>query len=140
MPTIKSVYSGGLRTLATHLKSGKQITTDAPVDNCGKGEYFSPTDMVAAALGSCMLTIIGIAAENNNFSIKDTTVEITKIMGTEPRRITEIILDFHFPENNYSEKEKLIIKNCTLNCPAGKSLHPDLLQTIKLNFQTEKII
>lgn len=134
MPTIKTIYSGELRTLATHLKSGKQIITDAPTDNQGKGEYFSPTDMVAAALGSCMLTIIGIEAERFKFSIKDTTVEITKVMGTEPRRIKEIILDFNFPKNNYSEKEKIIIKNCTLNCPVGKSLHPDLKQTIKLNF------
>jgi putative redox protein len=134
MPTIITLYKGELRTVATHIKSGKQITTDAPVDNCGKGEYFSPTDMVAAALGSCMLTIMGIAAGNNNFSIKDTSVEITKIMGAEPRRISEIILDFYFPKNNYSEKEKKIIENCTLNCPAGKSLHPELKQTIKLNF------
>jgi putative redox protein len=133
MPTIKTIYTGELRTLATHLKSGKQIITDAPVDNHGKGEYFSPTDMATAALGSCMLTITGIAAEENNFSIKDASVEITKVMGTAPRRITEIILEFNFP-NNYSEKEKKIIKNCTLNCPVGKSLHPDLKQTIKLNF------
>jgi putative redox protein len=134
MPTINTVYLGGLRTQATHFKSGKQIITDAPVDNCGKGEYFSPTDMVASALGSCMFTIIGIAAEAHNFSIKNATVEITKIMGTHPRRITEIILDFNFPKNNFSDKEKKIIKECTLNCPVGKSLNPGLKQSIKLNF------
>lgn len=135
MPTVKTIYLDELRTLATHVQSGKQITTDAPVDNQGKGEYFSPTDMTAAALGSCMLTIMGISAERNGFSIKDTKVEITKIMGTNPRRIAEIILDFNFPENNYTEKEKNLIRECANNCPVGKSLHPDLKQTINLNFQ-----
>lgn len=134
MPTIKTIYTGDLRTVATHLQSGKQITTDAPVDNCGKGEFFSPTDMAAAALGSCMLTIMGIAANNHKFSIDNTEVTITKIMGTDPRRIIEIILEFDFPENNYTDKEKRIIEQCTQNCPVGKSLHPDLKQTIKLNF------
>ncbi len=135
MPTIKTVYLGELRTQATHIQSSKIIITDAPLDNCGKGEYFSPTDLVAAALGSCMLTIIGIAANTYNFSIKDTVVNITKIMGTEPRRITEIILEFNFPNNNYNDKEKEIIKYCIENCPVAKSLHPDLKQTVKLNFE-----
>jgi len=134
MPTIKTIYKGDLRTVAAHLQSGKQITTDAPTDNCGKGEYFSPTDLTAAALGSCMLTIMGIAANTHKFSIDNTEVTITKIMGTDPRRIIEIILEFDFPENNYSDKEKKIIEQCTQNCPVGKSLHPDLKQTIKLNF------
>ena len=134
MATIKTIYKGDLRTVATHLQSGNQIITDAPVDNCGKGEYFSPTDMVATALGSCMLTIIGIAATTHKFSIDNTEVTITKVMGAEPRRIAEIILEFNFPKNNYTEKEKKIIEQCTKNCPVGKSLHPDLKQTIKLNF------
>ena len=134
MATIKTIYPGGLRTLATHLKSGTQITTDAPVDNCGKGEYFSPTDLVAAALGSCMLTIIGIAANNHGFSIDGSEVEITKIMGTEPRRITEIVIDINLPKINYSDKQKRIIEECTKNCPVGKSLHPELKQTIKINY------
>lgn len=134
MPTIKTIYTGDLRTIAEHLQSGEKITTDAPTDNFGKGEYFSPTDMAAAALGSCMLTIIGIAAKNHKFSIDNTELTITKVMGTEPRRIVEIILEFGFPKNNYSDKEKKIIEQCTLNCPVGKSLHPDLKQTVKLNF------
>lgn len=134
MPTIKTIYTGELRTSATHIKSGKQITTDAPTDNCGRGEYFSPTDLVSAALGSCMLTIIGIAAGIHNFSIEGTSVEITKIMGENPRRISEIVLEFKFPNNNYTDREKRIIEGCTLNCPVGKSLHPELKQTIKLNY------
>lgn len=134
MPTIKTIYQGELRTLATHVKSGKQIITDAPTDNCGKGESFSPTDMVATALGSCMLTIIGIAADAHGFSIKDTEVEITKIMGTNPRRIIEIVLDFKFPPNNYSEKEKRIIEESARTCPVAKSVHPDLKQTISFNY------
>jgi putative redox protein len=134
MPTIKTKYTGDLRTIATHLQSGKQIVTDAPTDNQGKGENFSPTDMVAAALGSCMLTIMGIAANTYNFSIDNTEMTITKVMGTDPRRITEIIIEFNFPENNFSDKEKKIIENITVSCPVAKSLHPDLKQTVRLNF------
>ncbi|MCX6162538.1 MAG: OsmC family protein [Ignavibacteriae bacterium] len=133
MPTSHIIYKGELRTNATHLKSGQTIITDAPVDNHGKGEAFSPTDLLATALGSCMLTIMGLAAEEHNFSIDGTTVEVTKIMGENPRRVTEVILDFKFQADNYSEKEIIIIEACTKNCPIGKSLHPELKQTINLN-------
>ncbi len=134
METVKTEYIGGLRTKAIHVKSGVELITDAPTDNNGKGEFFSPTDMVATALGSCMLTVIGIVAERSEFSITGTKLNITKVMGTDPRRITEIIIEFNFPDNNYSDKEKEIIKHTALTCPVAKSLHPDLIQTLVFNF------
>ncbi len=132
--TIKSTYTGNLHTEATHLDSGAVISTDAPKDNQGNGAAFSPTDLVAAALGSCMMTIMGIAARTHNFSIDGTTSEITKIMGTDPRRITEIKIVFNFPQIAYTDKEKKIIENAAYSCPAGKSLHPDLIQNITFNY------
>lgn len=134
MENIKITYIGDLRTKAVHLRSGIELITDAPLDNQGKGEFFSPTDLVATALGSCILTIMGSSAKNYNFSIDGTTLKITKIMTSKPRRIGEIILEFNFPQNNWTEKEKKILEYCTKNCPVGRSLHPDLKQTIILNF------
>jgi putative redox protein len=134
MSTIRTIYTGELRTQAEHIQSGSVLITDAPIDNQGKGEAFSPTDLVAAALGSCMMTIMGIAAGKYNFSIDGTRINITKIMTDAPRRIGEIIIDFDFPRKDYSEKEKKVIEYAALNCPVGKSLHPDLKQTINFNF------
>ncbi|OFX16562.1 MAG: osmotically inducible protein OsmC [Bacteroidetes bacterium GWA2_31_9] len=134
MATISTIYSGELRTIATHTFSGKEIITDAPLDNNGKAEYFSPTDLVATALGSCMLTIMGIATQNHNFNIDGTTVKTTKIMGSNPRRIVEIVLEFDFPNpSQYSEKDKKFIEVSTRECPVAKSVHPDIKQTIILN-------
>jgi uncharacterized OsmC-like protein len=134
MITVETIYEGNLRTRAKHTLSGEIIITDAPVDNQGKGEAFSPTDLLAAALGSCMLTIIGIAACRYNFSIDGTKISITKIMATNPRRVDEVIIDFHFPDNSYSEKNKTIIRNAALKCPVSLTLHPDVRQTINFNF------
>ena len=132
--TIETIYTGGLRTQATHLQSQKSIITDAPVDNNGKGEAFSPTDLLAASLGSCMLTIIGIAANNHGFSIDNTKVAITKIMESNPRRVGEVIVEFTMPANNYSEKERTIIERAAATCPVALSLHPDLKQTVRFNW------
>ena len=110
MATSKITYTGGLRTAAIHLKSGSEIITDAPVDNQGKGEAFSPTDLLATSLGNCMLTIVGIAAKTHDFNIDGTTAEVTKIMGENPRRVTEIVVNLQFPANNYSDKEKEILE------------------------------
>jgi putative redox protein len=134
MATVLTEYQGNLRTKALHVKSGNTLITDAPGDNHGKGEAFSPTDLVATALGSCMLTIIGIAAEAHHFSIDDTQLEITKIMTDNPRRIGEIVIEFIFPDLAYSDKEKKIIEYAVNNCPVAKSLHPDLKQSVHLNF------
>ena len=133
MKTSKVTYLGDLRTEAVHLASGNNIITDAPVDNQGKGEYFSPTDLLATMLASCMLTIMGIMARQFKFSIDGATAEVTKVMGTEPRRVNEVIIDFCFPAG-LTEKDKKCIQVAVDNCPVGKSLHPDLKQTIHLNY------
>eukprot|EP01133_Synstelium_polycarpum_P003282 gene3282-3736_t len=129
MATSKITYNGGLRTTSVHLSSGKEIVTDAPVDNKGKGEAFSPTDLLATSLGNCMLTIVGIAANEHGFNIDGATCEITKIMAQDPRRVGEIMVNFQFPDQNYSEKEKKIIERSANTCPVFYSLHPDLIKT-----------
>lgn len=134
METVQTKYTGELRTLAKHTNSGTEIFTDAPLDNQGKGEFFSPTDLLATALGSCMFTIMGIAATTHKFSIEGATLKTTKIMGVEPRRVIEIILEFDFSNREYSEKEKKIIDYCTKNCPVGFSIHPEIRQKTILNF------
>ncbi|GHB45356.1 OsmC family protein [Mongoliitalea lutea] len=134
MPTIKSVYQGNLRTNMRHLQSGLEVITDAPVDNNGKGEAFSPTDLVAAALGSCMVTIMGIVAERDGVSLEGLSWEITKIMNSQPRKISEIVIDFHWekPVNDPTILQKL--KNAAKTCPVALSLDPALKQTINFNF------
>ncbi len=133
--TSKIIYQGQLRTQATHLYSGTIIDTDGPLDNHGLAQRFSPTDLVATALGSCMLTIMGIAGNTHNINIDNTTVSIEKIMLSEPRRIGEIVVNFTFPTDaNYTDREKLILERAALNCPVHKSLHPDMVQTINFNW------
>ena len=134
MKTSRINYLGDLRTQAEHLRSGNRITTDAPIDNQGKGEFFSPTDLLATSLGSCMLTIMGIQAKSHGFSIEGASAEITKVMGTDPRRVVEVVVEIKFPHNNYSPKERKLIESAAKECPVANSLHPSLVQTIKLNF------
>ena len=136
METAKTIYFGNLRTEATHVRSGQKIVTDAPVDNQGKGEFFSPTDLLATALASCMLTIMGIAARTHGFDIDGTEVKITKVMGVNPRRVVEVIVELNFPRN-YSVKEKRIIELSAKECPVANSLHPDLKQTVVFNYKGE---
>jgi uncharacterized OsmC-like protein len=135
MATFETKYSGNLRTEVTHLQSGNILTTDAPTDNHGKGEFFSPTDLLAVSLGSCMLTIMGIAAKTHGFNIDGATVETTKIMGSGPRRVVELIIKLTFPHNNYSEKELKILELSARDCPVANSLHPDLKQTVSFLFK-----
>lgn len=127
-------YIGGLRTEALHLKSGNQIITDAPVDNNGRGEAFSPTDLLSTSLGSCMLTIMGIVARNNNLNIEGTTMNISKVMLAEPRRVGEIVVEVQMPGNSYSEKEKILLENAAKTCPVAKSIHPEIKQTITFRY------
>ncbi len=135
MTNIKSRYTGALRTEAIHLHSGTLLTTDAPPDNQGKGEFFSPTDLVATALGSCMTTIMGIAARTHGFNIDGTSWEITKVMSQgPPRRIAEIVVKITFPHDHFTEKERKILEYCVKNCPVALSLHPDLKQTVTLSY------
>jgi len=129
--TSKIIYKGDLRTEMTHLQSGTVVETDAPVDNKGKGERFSPTDLVATALGSCMLTIMGIASNTHGMDITGTEVEITKIMTAAPRKIGEIIVKLHMKgQANYSPKEKAILENAALTCPVFLTLHEDVKKTV----------
>ena len=119
MPTITTKYLGDLRTENIHVQSGNKVITDAPCDNQGKGEFFSPTDLLATALGSCILTIMGIKARDNNIDLKGTEMEITKIMASGPRRVSEVIMVFNFPKKNYSEEEKKLIESVAGNEPCS---------------------
>lgn len=136
MITSKVTYLGELRTEATHLQSNTIIHTDAPKDNHGKGEMFSPTDLVATALASCMISIMGIVAMKDGITPVDgTAAEVTKIMYAEPRRIGEIHIRVTFPKNNYTDKEKKMYEHAAYTCPVAKSLHPDLKQVIEFIWQ-----
>jgi uncharacterized OsmC-like protein len=131
--TATITYTGGLRTEAIHEHSGNQLITDAPKDNQGKGEAFSPTDLLSTSLGCCMLTIMGIVADRNKIELTGTKAEITKIMGSNPRRVIEIDVKIIF-KKNYEAREKELLEHAAVTCPVAKSLHPDLKQTIHFNY------
>lgn len=135
MATVHTEYLGELRTRARHIRSGEILTTDAPPDNQGKGEFFSPTDLLATALGSCMLTVVGIAARSHGYNIDGAEVSITKIMDSNPRRVGEIRIEVNLPPNNYSTREKQLIEKTARTCPVALSLHPDLKQEIVFNYR-----
>ena len=123
-------YKGELRTEAVHLKSGKTIITDAPIDNQGKGEAFSPTDLVATALGSCMITIMGIVAEKEGIILNGTTAEVEKVMATSPRRIGEVKIKIKFIQKlNRDQKDKL--ERAAKSCPVSGSLSENLKETVE---------
>ena len=134
MATVKTIYLGDLRTENEHLQSGTKILTDAPTDNQGKGEAFSPTDLLATALGNCIMTIMGIKARDNGIDIKGTEIEVTKIMASDPRRVAEVVVEFTFPKKNYADEEKRLIESVAGISPVPLSLHPDLKQTIRFNW------
>ncbi len=122
------VYNSDLRTTCTHLKSGSDFETDAPVDNNGKGDRFSPTDLLATSLATCMVTVMGIKSRTMGFDLSDIKVEVLKIMKADPRRVAGIELTFHIPGSleNVDEKTKTILKNTGETCPVMKSIHPDI--------------
>ena len=133
--TSKVVYEGDLRTVATHIKSGSVIETDAPTDNQGKGERFSPTDLVATALASCMFTIMGIAARTHAIDINGMECNVEKIMVSNPRKIGEIKVNISFPQQQkYSDKERNILEHAALTCPVFLSLHPDVTKSVSFNW------
>jgi uncharacterized OsmC-like protein len=134
MATSNITYVGDLRTVCIHLQSGTQILTDAPTDNHGKGEAFSPTDLLATALGSCMVSIMGIKSKDLNVDLKDSTVYITKIMQSEPRKIAkiEVILNMSIET---SEKNKTILERAAMTCPVLLSLHPDIEKDVVFNWK-----
>lgn len=134
--TSSILYKGDLRTEATHLFSGSVIETDAPLDNQGKAQRFSPTDLVATALGSCMLTIMGIKARDMNIDLTGTKMDILKHMKSDPRRISAVDVTFTFPATlQLGDKEKTILQNAALTCPVAKSLHTDIEQNVVFNWQ-----
>ena len=132
--TSKITYLGDLRTSSIHLQSGSEIISDAPIDNNGKGEAFSPTDTVANALGSCMFTVMGIKAQDLNVDLSNSTAEISKIMAADPRRISEIHVVFNFSVAT-DIKNKTILERTAMTCPVYYSLHPDIKKVITFNWK-----
>jgi putative redox protein len=127
-------YLGGLRTKTVHVKSGNSVTTDAPTDNNGKGEAFSPTDLVSAALSSCMMTLMGMTAEREGINLEGLRSEVVKVMGANPRKIAEIKVNFSHPNLVATEVQKQKLKNAAHTCPVALSLSENLKQTISFNF------
>lgn len=134
MATSSIKYVGDLRTICIHLQSGTEIVTDAPTDNHGKGEAFSPTDLVATALGSCMVSIMAIKSKDLNVDLKDSTVSVTKIMQSEPRKIAkiEVVLNMSIET---SEKNKTILERAAMTCPVLLSLHPAIEKDVVFNWE-----
>jgi len=132
MSTAKITYKGGLRTEAVHLKSGSAILTDAPTDNRGQGAAFSPTDLVATALGSCILTIMGIKALDSGIDMEGATAEVEKVMASNPRRIAEIKVLIKMPDNDYTDKDKIVLERAAHHCPVAKSLSENLKETVEI--------
>ena len=130
-------YQGDLRTSAVHLQSQSVLETDAPTDNQGKGERFSPTDLVATSLGSCMLTIMGIKARDMQIDLTGTKIDVQKQMKSDPRRVGGVDITFYFPASlQLGENEKTILQNAALTCPVAKSLHPEIEQKVVFNWNT----
>jgi uncharacterized OsmC-like protein len=134
MNTAEVIYLGEFRCEATHLQSGSKIITDAPTDNFGKGLAFSPTDLVAKALASCMMTTIAIQTRLMGYNLIDSKLTVKKHMSTDPRRISKIEINVFIPKNELSDADKSKIIEIGLSCPVAKSLHPDLIQDINFQF------
>jgi uncharacterized OsmC-like protein len=134
------IYEGDLRTVARHLSSGSIIETDAPLDNQGKAERFSPSDLVATALGSCMLTIMGIKARDMGVDLRGTKIEIQKHMAADPRRVAGIDLSFQFPPYlELNDKQRTIFEKAAHTCPVIYSIHPDIRVNVKFNWKEEAV-
>lgn len=128
-------YAGALRTTAVHLQSGTIIETDAPTDNNGRGERFSPTDLVATALASCMMTIMGIQAQRQGLNIEGATCEVEKIMAASPRRISEIRVAVRMPDGtDFTEEARAALEHAALTCPVFESLHPDCKKSVRFHW------
>jgi len=134
MVSMTGTYLGGLRTEDAHLKSGNRLITDAPTDNNGKGEAFSPTDLVCAALSSCMMTLMGILAEREQIDLKGMTSEITKVMTSNPRRIAEIHITFSLPTLQATAEQRKKLEHVARTCPVAMSISGEIQQIIQFNF------
>ena len=133
--TSQIIYKGDLRTTATHLQSGTVIETDAPTDNQGKGDRFSPTDLVVAALGTCMVTTMAIKARTINIQLDGTRLDVTKIMASDPRRIGKIIVHVFFPQGlGLNDKQKDLLEKTARTCPVERTLHPDVELDMQFNW------
>ena len=130
MITLETKYQGELRAVSKHVRSGTELITDAPVDNEGKGASFSPTDLLATALGTCMITVMGIAARKHRINIDGARLEIVKLMSLQPRKVSAIQINILMPDIHYSEEERQILEVAGTTCPVALSLHPDLKQDI----------
>lgn len=132
MPTVKTIYLGDLRTNSTHLQSGNQLITDAPTDNMGKGEAFSPTDLLATAAGTCILTTMAIVAQRDGIELTNSEVEVSKIMTqTPPRRIVRLEINLKMKTNVVLSNEQIKkLENTAHKCPVSLSLHPDVEQIL----------
>ncbi len=134
MKTAEVLYTGDLRTETKHLRSGQCFVTDAPVDNQGKGEAFSPTDLAATSLACCMITTMGIAAKTHGIAMEGARAEVLKIMANDPRRIASIEVDIYMPNKAFSHKEKVILEKAAHSCPVSRSLHPDLKEVLRIHW------
>lgn len=137
MPTIETFYRGGLRTEAEHIYSGTKLITDAPLDNQGLAQSFSPTDLLSASLASCMLSIMGIAARTQGIEerLHGMKADTTKIMKADPRRVGEIVVEIYFPKDaDLTEKQRKILENAAKTCPVSLSLSAELVQTVSFHY------
>lgn len=131
MPTATVKYLGELRSEATHLQSGEKIITDAPTDNHGRGEAFSPTDLLSTSLACCMVSLMGIVANTHNIALGEINADVTKTMASDPRRVSRIEIEMRFSGATYSDKQKTILERAAMTCPVFLSLHPDIEKDIR---------
>jgi uncharacterized OsmC-like protein len=134
MATATINYLGELRTNCEHLQSGTTIVTDAPTDNMGKGEAFSPTDLLSTSLVSCMLTTMGIVAQRENIPFPNASAEMTKVMASNPRRVAQIVISIRMPKVTYTDQQKKVLEDTAYNCPVAKSLNSDVKQEITFEY------
>lgn len=127
-------YLGNLRCEAFHSASGNQITTDAPKDNNGKGEAFSPTDLLCTSLASCMITIMGITAQKKNILLQGVEAKINKVMVSDPRRVAEVQIELLIT-GNFNDRNRKILEKSALNCPVAKSLHTEVKQVVEFKYR-----
>lgn len=135
MSTVTISYQGDLRTSVTHTKSGDQLVTDAPTDNHGKGEAFSPTDLIAASLVSCIITVMGIAANARGWKMGEVEGSVKKVMAANPRRVQALHTSIRIKNNQLSAAQREVLERIGIDCPVAKSLHPDLLQEITFFYE-----
>jgi len=133
--TIRTIYKGELRTEAEHVQSGNKVITDAPIDNFGKGEFFSPTDLLSASVASCIFTIMGIKAQASGFNIDGATSKTWKIMSENPRRVAEVIIEYDFTMCDLLPKHKKILEGLVKVSPVPLSIHEETKQTVSLKFK-----